>query len=109
MYQNRLKDALITKLDYMNLRYQKCLSSRVFKEPKRFIYDNYQKIDNNLKKLESFPIWTLSDKFEIIPNAVAISVIGSTTNVIVFPIKTTANIIKGCIKLTDATFPGSRH
>ena len=53
MYQNRLKDALITKLDYMNLRYQKCLSSRVFKEPKRFIYDNYQKIDNNLKKLES--------------------------------------------------------
>ena len=37
----------------MNLRYQKCLSSRVFKEPKRFIYDNYQKIDNNLKKLES--------------------------------------------------------
>ena len=63
----------------------------------------------DLKKLESFPIWTLSDKFEIIPNAVAISVIGSTTNVIVFPIKTTANIIKGCIKLTDATFPGSRH
>ena len=53
MYQNRLKDALITKLDYINLRYQKCLSSRVFKEPKRFIYDNYQKIDNNLKKLES--------------------------------------------------------
>ena len=30
-------------------------------------------------------------------------------NVIVFPIKTTANIIKGCIKLTDATFPSSRH
>lgn len=63
----------------------------------------------DLKKLESFPIWTLSDKLEIIPKTVAISVIGSITNVIVFPIKTTANIINGCIKLTDATFPCCRH
>ena len=59
--------------------------------------------------MESFPICTLSDKFEIIPKAVAISVIGSTTNVIVFPIKITENKINGCIKLTDATFPCSRH
>ena len=53
IYKNRLADALITKLDYMHLRYEKCLSSRVFKEPKRFIYDNYLKIDTNLKKLEN--------------------------------------------------------
>lgn len=53
LYQSRLRDALITKLDYMNLRYQKCLSSRVFKEPKRLIYDNYLKIDTYVKKLES--------------------------------------------------------
>lgn len=63
----------------------------------------------DFKKLESFPICTLSDKFEIIPNDVAISVIGSITNVIVFPIKTTANIISGCINVTDAIFPCSRH
>ena len=52
LYKNRLKDSLITKLDYMHLRYEKCLSSRVFKEPKRIIYDNYLKIDTNLKKLD---------------------------------------------------------
>ena len=31
------------------------MASRVFKEPlKRFIYDNYQKIDNNLKQIGKF-------------------------------------------------------
>ena len=29
------------------------MSSRVFKEPKRFIYDEYQKIDTYLKRLEN--------------------------------------------------------
>ena len=29
--------------------------------------------------------------------------------VIVFAINTTANIIKGCIKATDATLPSCRH
>lgn len=53
LYKNRLKDSLITKLDYIHLRYQKCMSSRVFKEPKRIIYDNYLKVDTNLKKIEN--------------------------------------------------------
>ena len=37
----------------MRLKYEKCISSRVFKEPKRFIYDDYQKLDTYLKRLEN--------------------------------------------------------
>ena len=51
--QKRLRDSLIKKLDYMRLKYEKCISSRVFKEPKRFIYDDYQKLDTYLKRLEN--------------------------------------------------------
>lgn len=36
----------------MKLRYQKCMSSRVFKEPLRDINDNYIKIDSYIKNLE---------------------------------------------------------
>lgn len=50
--KKRLREALTKKLEYMRLKYEKCMSSRVFKEPKRFIYDNYQKIDVYLKSLE---------------------------------------------------------
>lgn len=51
--RKRLRESLIKKLEYMRLQYEKCMSSRVFKEPKRFIYDEYQKIDVQLKKLEN--------------------------------------------------------
>ncbi len=51
--RKRLREALVKKLDFMKLKYEKCMSSRVFKEPKRFIYDNYQKIDVCLKGLET--------------------------------------------------------
>lgn len=60
-------------------------------------------------KLDNFPIWILSDKLDTIPNTVAIKVIGSTNNVIIFPIKITANIIIGWINVTDATLPCSWH
>ena len=36
----------------MKLRYEKCISSRVFKEPTRMIEDYYLKVDNQIKKLE---------------------------------------------------------
>lgn len=52
-YQNRLRHTLINKVDKMKLRYEKCLSSRVFKEPLRDIEDNYLKIDNYIKQLEN--------------------------------------------------------
>ena len=53
VYKKRLRDSLLRKLELMKLQYEKCMSSRVFKEPKRFIYDQYQIIDTYLKKLEN--------------------------------------------------------
>ena len=52
-YQNRLRLSLIKKVEIMKLRYEKCMSSRVFKEPLRNINDNYLKIDTYIKRLES--------------------------------------------------------
>lgn len=52
-YQNRLRHTLIKKVEIMKLRYEKCMSSRVFKEPLRDINDNYLKIDNYIKRLEN--------------------------------------------------------
>ena len=37
----------------MKLRYEKCMSSRAFKEPKRNIQDYYLKIDGYIKQLEN--------------------------------------------------------
>ena len=52
-YQDRLRNSLIKKLELMNLRYEKCMSSSVFKEPLRKINDNYIKLDNCIKKIEN--------------------------------------------------------
>ena len=51
--QNRLRLSLIKKVEIMKLRYEKCMSSRVFKEPLRNINDNYLKIDSYVKRLEN--------------------------------------------------------
>ena len=53
IYQNRLRLSLVKKVEIMKLRYEKCMSSRVFKEPLRNINDNYLKIDTYIKRLES--------------------------------------------------------
>ncbi len=53
VYQNRLRLSLVKKVEIMKLRYEKCLSSRVFKEPLRNINDNYLKIDTYIKTLEN--------------------------------------------------------
>ena len=52
-YQNRLRLTLIKKVEIMKLRYEKCMSSRVFKEPFININDNYLKIDAYIKRLEN--------------------------------------------------------
>ncbi len=52
-YQNRLRLSLIKKVEIMKLRYEKCISSRIFKEPVRNINDNYLKIDTYVKRLEN--------------------------------------------------------
>lgn len=53
-YQNRLRMALMKKVQIMKLRYQKSMSSFVFKEPTRRIQENYIRIDHQVKQLENF-------------------------------------------------------
>ena len=53
-YQDRLRMALIKKVQFMRLSYEKCMSSSVFKEPTRKINENYIKIDMYIKQLEGF-------------------------------------------------------
>lgn len=50
---NRLRNALVKKVELMKLRYEKCMSSSVFKEPTRKIKDNYLIIDKYLKQIEN--------------------------------------------------------
>lgn len=52
-YQNRLKMVLTKKLEIMKLRYDKCISSSVLREPTRKIQENYIKIDSYVKQLEN--------------------------------------------------------
>ena len=52
MYNNRYKNSLKKKIEYMKLRYEKCLASKVFKEPISKINDLYIQLDNNIKDLE---------------------------------------------------------
>ena len=52
-YQDRLRNSLIKKLELMKLRYEKCTASSVFKDPLRTINDNYLRVDNIIKQLES--------------------------------------------------------
>ena len=52
-YQDRLRMALIKKVEVMRLRYDKCIASSTFREPLRKVNDNYLLIDNFLKRLEA--------------------------------------------------------
>jgi len=52
-YQTRLRTTLIKKVEIMRLRYEKCMQSRIFKEPLRDINDNYLKIETFVKRLEN--------------------------------------------------------
>ena len=51
--QDRLRNALIKKVELMKLRYEKCISSSVLKEPTRRINENYIKLDGYIKQLEN--------------------------------------------------------
>lgn len=53
VYQNRLRILLKRKIELMRLRYEKCIQSRVFKQPAQFINDNFLKIDSYIKKMEN--------------------------------------------------------
>ena len=51
--QDRLRMSLVKKVEVMKLRYDKCMASSVFKAPYRKINDNYQIIDNLIKRIDS--------------------------------------------------------
>ena len=63
----------------------------------------------DFRNLESFSICIFSERLDIIPSVVAIRAIGRIKKVIVFEINTIENIINGCTKVTDATFPTCTH
>lgn len=52
-YQDRLRNSLIKKLEFMKLRYEKCISSTALKDPLRKVNDNYLNLDNIIKQLET--------------------------------------------------------
>ncbi len=53
VYQNRYRILLKRKTELMRLKYEKCMQSRVFKNPTQFINDYFLRIDNSIKKLEN--------------------------------------------------------
>lgn len=52
-YENRCRQALTKQVQLLRYRYEKCMASRVFKEPLRPIQDEYIKIDTLIKRLET--------------------------------------------------------
>ena len=52
LYQNRLRMSLNKKLEIMKLRYEKSMSSQIFKDPTRMISDYYLKVESQIKNLE---------------------------------------------------------
>lgn len=51
LYQRRLKMSLKRKTEIMRLRFEKCMSSRIYKEPLDKINDYYLQIDNFVKTI----------------------------------------------------------
>lgn len=52
-YNNRYKLALKKKVEFMKLRYEKCMNSRVFKEPLQKINEKYMLIDMKVKSIQN--------------------------------------------------------
>ena len=52
-YNNRYKLALKKKVEFMRLRYEKCMNSRVFKEPLQKINEKYILIDMKVKTMQN--------------------------------------------------------
>ena len=52
-YNTRYKLALKKKVEFMRLRYEKCMNSRVFKEPTQKINEKYMLIDMKVKSMQN--------------------------------------------------------
>lgn len=60
-YRNRYKNALKKKIEYMKLRYEKCMASKVFTDPTSKIKELYIELDNQIKLLENNTINKVKD------------------------------------------------
>ena len=61
LFQRRLKMALKRKTEIMRLRYEKCLNSKVYKEPLQRVSDYYLEIDRMIKAIENSTIKKIKD------------------------------------------------
>ena len=61
LYEKRLKISLKRKTEIMRLRYEKCLNSKVYKEPYQRINDFYMQIENNIKTIENITSKKIKD------------------------------------------------
>lgn len=52
LYEKRYRLLLNRKLEIMKMRFEKCMKSKAFTDPKKRIEDEYLKIDNLLKRIE---------------------------------------------------------
>ena len=52
-YNNRYRNSLKKKTEFMRLRYEKCMASRVFKEPMQKINERYILIDMKIKQIQN--------------------------------------------------------
>ena len=52
-YNSRLKNSLKKRIELMRLRYEKCIASRVFKEPLQKINERYISIDMKVKQMQN--------------------------------------------------------
>ena len=53
LYEKRYRTLLSRKLDLMKMRYEKCMKSKAFTDPKRKIQDEYLKLEDLLGKIEA--------------------------------------------------------
>lgn len=52
-YENRFKNSLYKKVEVMKLRYEKCINSSIFRNPRQKINENYMLIDKQIKRIEN--------------------------------------------------------
>ncbi|MCI9017078.1 MAG: exodeoxyribonuclease VII large subunit [Clostridia bacterium] len=52
-YKNRLKQSLRKKLELMKLKYEKCMTTRAFKEPLQDINEQYVRLDMIIKNMQN--------------------------------------------------------
>lgn len=70
-YQSRYKMALKKKIELMKLRYEKCMNSRVFREPLQKINEQYIAVDMKLKRIENSIILKLKDRKTNMTNVIS--------------------------------------